>query len=179
MRGKLTAIACIVGLAALGGCGFGGGDSSGPAAALTPPETSWIPGQDPLGAYREFAAVFDPAVELAARRLKQRELELERIEKAKIAARKRAQEAARRAYERAKRRAERAYQRALRAAARERRERLEKLRRLRKKLARKKRAYERSLRVERGAECDLPEVRERFKCRVGKLPKPESYEDGK
>jgi hypothetical protein len=179
MRHVLAPIACVVALAGVAGCGFGGDDSSGPVAALTPPETSWLPGQDPLGAYGEFAAVFDPAVELAERKLKKRELELARIEKAKIAARKRAQEAARRAYERAKRRAERAYQRALRAAARERRERLEELRRLRAEQRRKRRAYERSLRVEKGAECDLPEVRERFKCRVGKTPVPETDEDGK
>lgn len=179
MRDALKAIACVVALTAVAGCGFGGDDPSGPGAALTPPETSWLPGQDPLGAYGEFAAVFNPAVELAKRRLEQRELELERIEKAKIAARKRAEEAARRAYLRAKRRAERAYKRALRAAAQKRRERLEELRRLKEKLARKKRAYERSRRVEPGKECRLPGVRERYRCRVGKLPEPESDEDGK
>lgn len=177
MRRELISIACLVALAALGGCGFGGGDSGGPAAALTPPESSWLPGQDPLGAYREFAAVFDPAVELATRRLKQRELELERIEKAKLAARKRAEEAARRAYERAKRRAERAYKRALKEAARRRREQQEKLRRLKKKLARKRAAYERKRRVETGPECDLPGVRERYRCRVGKVPVPEDEQD--
>ena len=176
MRRAVGAIACVLALTGVAGC-FGGGDPAGPAAALTPPESSWVPGQEPLGAYSEFAAVFDPAVELAEKRLKQRELELERIEKAKIAARKRAEEAARRAYERAKRRAERAYKRALREAARKRRERLEELKRLKEKLARKRRAYERSRRVEKGAECDLPGVRERYRCRVGKLPEPES--DGK
>lgn len=179
MRQLATAFACVVALAGVAGCGFGGDGSSGPAAALTPLETSWLPGQDPLGAYGEFGAVFDPAVELAERRLKKRELELERIEKAKIAARKRAEEAAQRAYERAKRRAERAYKRALREAARRRREAEERLRRQKERLARKRRAYERSRRVEKGPECDLPEVREKFKCRVGKLPEPESDEDGK
>ena len=178
MRRALTAVA-FVALVAVTGCGFGGDDASGPAAALTPPESSWLPGQDPLGAYGEFAAVFDPAVDLAERRLKRRELELERIAKAKAAARKRAEEAAQRAYERAKRRAERAYKRALREAARRRRARQEQLQRLKEKLARKRRAYERSRRVEKGPECDLPEVRERFKCRVGKLPEPEKDEDGR
>jgi hypothetical protein len=177
MRRELTAIACLVALAVVGGCGFGGGDSGGPAAALTPPETSWIPGQDPLGAYREFGAVFDPAIELAERRLKRRELELERIEKAKMAARKRAEEAARRAYERAKRRAERAYKRALREAARRRRAQQEKLRRLKEKRARQRAAYERKRRVETGPECDLPGVRERYRCRVGKVPVPEDGGD--
>lgn len=169
---RFVAIACVVALAAVTGCGFGGDDSGGPAAALTPPDTSWLPGQDPLGAYGEFTEVFDPAVELAERRLKKRELELERIEKAKIAARKRAEEAARRAYERAKRRAERAYKRALREAE-------EKLRRLKEKRARQRREYERSRRVEKGPECDLPEVRQKFRCRVGKLPEPETGEDGR
>jgi hypothetical protein len=178
MRRVVTAIA-FVALAGVTGCGFGGDDSSGPAAALIPPESSWLPGQDPLGAYGEFTAVFDPAVDLAERRLKKRELELERIEKAKLAARKRAEEAARRAYERAKRRAERAYKRALREAARRRREQREKLERLQEKLARKKRAYERSRRVPTGKECGLPGVRERFRCRVGKTPEPESDKGGK
>ena len=173
MRQALAAITCLVALGAVTGCGFGGDDSSAPAAAL-PPDTSWVAGQDPLGAYGEFAAVFDPAVELAERRLKRRELALERIEKAKIAARKRAQEEARRAYERAKRRAERAYKRALREAARRRREQQEKLRLLKEKLARKRAAYERKRRVEVGPECRLPGVRERYKCRVGKLPAPET-----
>ena len=179
MMRELTALACLVVLCTVAGCGFGGDGSSVPGAALTPPETSWLPGQDPLGAYSEFAAVFDPAVELAKRRLKRRELELERIEKAKIAARERASEAARRAYERAKRRAERAYKRALREAARRRREQQERLRRIKERLARKREAYERKRRVETGPECDLPEVRERYRCRVGKLPEPESEEDGK
>ena len=179
MRDALAAIACVIALGVVAGCGFGGDDASGPAAALTPPETSWLPDQDPLGAYSEFAAVFDPAVELAERRLKRRELALERIAKAKAAARKRAQEEARRAYLRAKRRAERAYQQALKEAARRRRAQQEKLRRLKEKLARKRRAYERSRRVPTGAECGLPGTRERFKCRVGKLPEPESDEDGK
>ena len=174
MMRTLAPIACLVALCAVAGCGLGGDDADVPAAALTPPETSWLPDQDPLGAYAEFAAIFDPAVELAARRLERRELELERIEKAKIAARKRAQEEARRAYLRAKRRAERAYKRALREAARRRREAQERLRRQKERLARKRRAYERKRRVEKGPECDLPEVRERFKCRVGKLPEPET-----
>lgn len=178
MRDVLKVIACVVALA-VSGCAFGGDEASGPAAALTPPETSWLPGQDPLGAYGEFAAILDPAVDLAKRRLEQRELELERIEKAKLAARKRAEEAARRAYERAKRRAERAYKRALREAARRRREQQERLRLLKEKLARKKRAYERKRRVEVGRECRLPGVRERYRCRVGKLPEPESGKDGK
>ena len=177
MRRELAAIACLVALSAITGCGFGGDDSSGPAAALTPPDTSWLTGQDALGAYAEFAAVFDPAVELAERKLKRRELELERIEKAKLAARKRAQEEARRAYERAKRRAERAYQRALREAARRRREQQERLERIKERLAAKRRAYERKRRVDVGPECRLPNVRERYRCRVGKLPEPES-EDG-
>lgn len=179
MRRELAAIFCLVALSAVTGCAFGGDDSGPPAAALTPLETSWVPDQDPLGAYAEFAAVFDPAVELAERRLKRRELELERIEKAKIAAKKRAEEAARRAYERAKRRAERAYQRALKEAARRRRAQQERLKRIKERLARKRRAYERKRRVEVGPECRLPTVRERYKCRVGKLPEPESDEDGK
>jgi predicted small lipoprotein YifL len=179
MKREIAAIACLVALSAVTGCGFGGDDSSVPGAALTPPDTSWLPGQDPLGAYAEFAAVFDPAVELAERKLKRRELELERIEKAKIAARKRAQEEARRAYLRAKRRAERAYKRALREAARRRRELQERLERKKERLARKKRAYERKRRVEVGPECRLPGVRERYRCRVGKTPVPESDEEGK
>jgi len=175
MTRSLAAVACFVALGAVAGCGFGD-DSSGPAAALTPPETSWLAGQDPLGAYREFAAVFGPAVELAERRLTRRELALERIEKAKIAARKRAEEEARRRYLEAKRRAERAYKRALREAARKRRELQERLRRKKDRLARKRRAYERKRRVEPGPECGLPGVRERFRCRVGKLPEPETDE---
>jgi hypothetical protein len=177
MMRELTALACLVALCTVTGCGFGGDDSGVPGAALTPPDTSWLPGQDPLGAYSEFAGVFDPAVALAERRLNRRELELERIEKEKIAARKRAEEAARRAYERAKRRAERAYKRALKEAARRRREAEERLRRQKEKLARKRRAYERKRRVETGPECDLPGVRERYRCRVGKLPVPEDGGD--
>jgi hypothetical protein len=177
MRHALTAIMCVAALGGVAGCGFGGDDASGPAAALTPAETSWVPGQDPLGAYSGFGAVFDPAVALAERTLKRRELELERIEKAKIAARKRAEEAARRAYERAKRRAERAYKRALREAARRRREQQERLERLKAKRARQRARYERKRRVEVGPECQLPGVRDRFKCRVGKTPVPENDEE--
>jgi hypothetical protein len=173
MRRELAAIACVVALSAVTGCGFGGDDASAPATAL-PPDTSWLAGQDPLGAYAEFAAVFDPAVELAERRLKRRELELERIEKAKIAARKKADEEARRRYLEAKRRAERAYKRALREAARRRREQQERLERIKERLARKRAAYERKRRVEVGPECRLPGVRERYRCRVGKLPAPET-----
>jgi hypothetical protein len=179
MTRAVTATVCLVALVVVTGCGFGGDEASGPAAALIPPETSWLPGQDPLGAFRVFAAVFVPAAELARRRLKKRELELERIEKAKIAARKRAEEAARRAYERAKRRAERAYERALREAARQRRRQQEKLERLKAKRARQRARYERKRRVEVGPECNLPGVRERFKCRVGKTPVPESDEEGR
>lgn len=165
--------ACILacGLLLLAGCGFGGDDGSGvPGAALTPPESSWLPGQPALGSYPPFAAVLGRAVAVARRQREKRELALERIERQKAAARKRASDEARRRYLEAKRRAERAYKRALKEAARKRREQEERIRRIKEEIARKRREREKKLRVNPGEECKLQNVRERFRCKRGRLP---------
>ena len=165
-------IAIILAGAALAGCGFGGETEAGPAAALTPPESSWVPGQATLPEYPEFAGVFTRATDLAEKRDRARERALERIKRAKIAARKRADAEARRRYLEAKRRAEAAYRRALREAARKRREQQERLRRIKERIARLKAEREKKLRVYPGEECKLENVRKRFDCRRGRLPDP-------
>jgi hypothetical protein len=174
MRRLLPLMAALA-LVAIGGCGFGGDDSPVHGAALTPPDSSWLPGQKPLGAYPEFAAVFGRAVELAAAREKARQLALERIERAKIAARKKADADARRRYLEAKRRAERQYRLALKRAAAERRRREAELRRLKAERARKLAEREKKLRVPPGEECKLQNVRKRFHCKTGRLPDPAAH----
>ena len=171
MRGALASIATVA-LLGVAGCGFGGDEDVVQGAALTPPESSWVPGQPPLGAYQEFAMVFDRALGLAADRRKAREKALERIRKAKEAARKRADAEARRKYLEAKRRAERQYRLALKRAAEARRRQEEKLRRLRAERRRALAEREKKLRVPPGDECRLRNVRERFDCRTGRLPDP-------
>jgi hypothetical protein len=172
MSRPLAVTAVIVAFGSFGGCGFGGDDPPEPAAALTPPESSWLPGQRALGAYPEFADVLGRAVELAKRRLKERELQLERLERQKLAARKRASDEARRRYLEAKRRAERAYKRALEEAARERREQELKRKEALEKLAAARRKREEALRVDPGEECKFGNVRRRFRCERGRLPDP-------
>jgi hypothetical protein len=169
MRKGLLALAAASCLAAAG-CGFGSDGSSVSGAALTAPESSWLPGQKALGAYSEFAGIFERAVELAQRRRKRRELALEKIERAKVAARNKADAAARRRYLEAKRRAARAYRKALERAAAERRRREAELRRLEAERARALAEREKKLRVPPGDECRLDNVRRRFNCRTGRLP---------
>ena len=176
MTRAVTAL-LLVALVALAGCGFGGDEAAVQGASLTPPESSWVPGQPPLGAYQEFATVFDRALGLAADRRKAREKALERIQEAKEAARKRADAEARRKYLEAKRRAERLYKLALKRAAEERRRQEEKLRRLREERRRALAEREKKLRVPPGEECRLANVRERFDCKTGRLPDPAT--DGK
>jgi hypothetical protein len=173
MTRALAAIAALCAAGAFGGCGFGGDESSaGPGAPLTPPESSWVPGQRALGAYPQFAAIFARAAQIAVERRESRELALERIERQKIAARNRADAEARRRYLEAKRRAERAYKRALAEAAEKRRAQEARLRRIRERIARLNAARERKLRVNPGEECRLAEVRRRYDCRRGRLPDP-------
>jgi hypothetical protein len=168
----LATIAVLSAAGAIGGCGFGGDGTAVQGAALTPPESSWLPGQKALGAYPRFAAVFGRAAQLARKRLKERELALERIERRKIAARKRKDAEARRRYLEAKRRAERAYRRALAEADRKRREQERRIQRIKDRIARQKAARERKLRVYPGEECKLRNVRREFDCRRGRLPDP-------
>jgi hypothetical protein len=167
----------VIAAAAIGGCGFGGDEAPMPGAALTPPESSWLPGQKPLVAYPRFAAVFDRAVELARGRRKQRELALERIAREKLAAKKREEADARRRYLEARRRAQRLYRQALREAARKRREQEERLRRIKERIAEQRRKREEKLKIRPGEECKLPGVRERYDCKTGRLPDPAT--DGK
>jgi vacuolar-type H+-ATPase subunit I/STV1 len=172
MRGALATIVAFCAIGFAGGCGFGDDGTDVPGAALTPPESAWLPGQKPLTAYPKFARVLDRSAKLAEKLLKQRELALERIEQRKIADRKRADAAARRRYLEAKRRAERAYRRALAEAARKRRAQQRKIAEAKRKIAAAKRRRERALRVDPGEECKLPQVRKRFECRRGRLPDP-------
>ena len=176
MRRALASLAAVA-LLGVAGCGFGGDEEVVQGASLTPPESSWVPGQPPLGAYGEFAMVFDRALGLAADRRRARERALERIKRAREAARKRADAAARRRYLEAKRRAERLYRLALKRAAEERRRRAEELRRLKAERDRALAEREKKLRVAPGEECRLRNVRERFDCRTGRLPDPAT--DGK
>ena len=162
----------MLALGALAGCGFGGGEEAAPAAALTPPESSWLTGQKPLAAYTEFATLYGRASGVAEVRHRARERALERIRRAKIAARKRADAAARRRYLEAKRRAEAAYKRALAEAARKRREQERRRREIMKRIAEAKRRREEKLRVDPGPECKLENVRRRFQCKTGRLPDP-------
>ena len=171
MRAHLASLG-VLALVGVAGCGFGSDGSSVPGAALTPPESSWLPGQPPLGSYSQFARVFGRAVELAQERRKARELALERIERAKAAARRKADAEARRRYLEAKRRAERAYRLALKRAAEERRRREAELRRLKAERARALAEREKKLRVAPGEECKFENVRKRFDCRTGRLPDP-------
>jgi hypothetical protein len=175
MTRAIATLLAIAGVALVAGCG--GDEAATPGAALTPPESSWVPGQKTLGEYARFATVLARAVDLAHARAKQRELALERIERAKIAAKKRDEAAARRRYLEAKRRAERLYKQALREAARKRRAQEERLRRIKERIARQRRAREEKLKVPPGEECKLENVRKRFNCRTGRLPDPAT--DGK
>jgi hypothetical protein len=174
---RALASVLVVALAGLAGCGFDGGEEGAQGASLTPPESSWVPGQPALGSYSEFATVFDRALGLAADRRRARERALARIQKAKEAARKKADAEARRRYLEAKRRAERLYRLALKRAAEARRRQEEKLRRLRAERRRALAEREKKLRVAPGEECRLKNVRERFDCRTGRLPDPAT--DGK
>lgn len=154
---------------------FGGGDEDedggvGAALALGPAESSWVPGQQSLVGYPQFAALFDRALPLAQRRREARDQAVEDLAQRKIAAQKRAEAAARRRYEEAKRRAQRLYKLALRKAAEERRKQLEKIARARARARRLERERQEKLKVRPGDECSLPGVREKFDCETGKLP---------
>ena len=172
MSRALATIGASLAFGLIAGCGFGGDESAAPGAALTPPESSWLPGQKTLADYARFASVLDRAAALAADRWKQRELALERIEREKLEAKKRDESEARRRYLEAKRRAERLYAKALREAARKRREQEERLRRIKERIAEARRKREEKLKVPPGEECKLPNVRKRFNCRTGRLPDP-------
>lgn len=154
-------------------------DQSGVAVALGPAESSWVPGQDPLTSYREFATLFDRALPLAQQRRRERERAIKALERRKLAAKKRAEADARRKYLEAKRRAQRLYRLALKRAAEQRRRQLEKIAREKARARRLARLREEKLKVRPGDECKLPGVRQKFECETGKLPDPATEGKGK
>ena len=167
-RARRSFAALVVLAAVASGCG--GGAPAALVAPLGPAESSWVPGQASLSTLPGYRALLGRASALAQVREAARQRELARIEAAKRAALLRARKDAMRKYLEAKRRAERLYKEALRKAALERKRQEEKLRKARLERARKLRELMKKLRVKPGEECRLPEVREQFDCKSGRLP---------
>lgn len=157
---------------ALAGCGGTPAVHQPAPLALINTESSWIPGEPPLSSFDAYRALAARAATEAEVRLRARELELARIEAARLAAERRAKAEILRQYEEAKRRAEQAYRRALREAARERRLQARRLAALKRKRERELAALRRKLQVKPGQECKLPEVAIHFICRKGMTPLP-------
>lgn len=134
------------------------------------PQSSWLPGQQSLASYPEYAQVLSRAERLAQERVLRRQRALAEMERRKREAAERADAEARRKYEEAKRRAERAYQIALKKAAEERARQLAEQARLERERRRAEREREKLLEVKPGEECELAGTREAFDCRKGRLP---------
>ena len=169
--------AALTSLVVASGCGGGGGGGGAGAAAHGPfggqvlaPESSWLPGQASLLSVPAFRTIELRAEVLAQTRERARDLELARIEAARLAAARRAKEEALRKYREAKRRAELAYKAALRRAARLRKLEERRLAALRRKRARELAALRKKLQVKPGEECQIPEVAARFHCETGMTP---------
>jgi hypothetical protein len=165
-RSLCVAVLCAS-IAAASGCGTSDGER---ALLLRSADSSWVQGQASLAGSPAFIEIAARAQELAARRLAARKRELALIEAARIAAKKREREERLRAYLEAKRRAEAAYRAALRRAALERKRQLAKLAEARRRRAEQLRRLNEKLRVDPGEECRDPELRNRVRCQVGRLP---------
>lgn len=166
----LTAALLVAFLVILGNAVIGGDGDEGPAAALAPPESSWVPGQGSVVRSAAYLAIAGRATTLAELRLARRARELELIEARKEAAQKRKRDEALRRFREARRRALARFRAALRRAARLRAERQRELERLKRERARRLRELLEKLKVKPGEECRLPEVRREFDCLTGRLP---------
>jgi hypothetical protein len=161
-------LAAILLLAAVvAGCGSANSSS---LASLRDTTNSWIPGTPSLIELPGFRTIEVRASLLAAQRESARKRLLAQLAAARIAAQKRARDEARRRYEEARRKALIAYKAALAKAAKQRAEALAKLRKQQALRAKQLRELEAKLRVPVGDECKQKDVRNSYKCRVGRLP---------
>ena len=161
-------LAAGVACAALAGCASGG--DGGPAVRALPPDSSWQPGQGSLALAPAYLAIASRAEAQGERRLAGHLRRLELLDARKEAARKKERADALRRYRLARARALARYRVALARAERERERQRRLMEARRREAARRLRELLEKLRVPKGRECDLPEVRRQFDCVSGRLP---------
>ena len=154
---------------ALAGCG---GDDTGPAPPPGPVESSWMPGQGGLTRSAAYNAIAARAEARGAERLAAHLKRIELIDARKEAKRKREREEALRKYREARARALAKYRAALEKARRDRARQEAKLAKQRAEARRRWRELLKKLHVEKGHECELPEVQREFDCLSGRMPLP-------
>jgi hypothetical protein len=158
------------GVVALAGAVFGGGGDSGAPINVNPSDSSWVPGQPSLIKTPGYAALAGRAAQLGNQRFAARLQLIAQIAAAKKAAEDRAREKAREEYLRKRAEALRKYAEAQRRAAIIRARQQKAAAIARAKYLAAKRAYEKKLKVNTGAECNDPDVKQQYKCQTGKLP---------
>ncbi|HEX2105692.1 MAG TPA: hypothetical protein VHF51_18715, partial [Solirubrobacteraceae bacterium] len=167
-RSRLAAAALAC--AALAGCG--GGDE-GPAPPVTPPDSSWTPGQGGLTLSRAYLAVATPADARGEQRLARYLRTIELIDARRKAQREKERQEALRRYRLERARALARYRAALAKARRERERQQRLLARQRAEARRRLRELLEKLHVPKGHECEIPEVQRQFDCVSGRQPLPD------
>jgi hypothetical protein len=161
----------VWGAVTLVGAIFSGGNEAPKAAvSLRSVSDSWVPGQPSIAEAPGYAALAQRAGLQAHARDEARRQLIARIAAAKLAAKKQAQDKARQDYLRKRAEALRRYREAQRKAAIERRKQAIKAAEARRKYLKAKREYEKKRRVTPGTECNLPDVKQQYDCKNGKLP---------
>ena len=160
-------LAAGVACAVLAGCGSG---DDGPAVRSLPPDSSWQPGQGSLALAPAYLAIASRAEAQGERRLAGHLRRLELLDARKEAARKKERADALRRYRLARARALAKYRAALAKAERERERQRRLMEARRREAERRLRELLKKLRVPKGKECELPEVRRQFDCVSGRLP---------
>jgi hypothetical protein len=160
-----TAVACV----ALAGCG---GDEQGPAPPALPADSSWVPGQGALTLSPAYLALASEAGARGEQRLAGYLKALELIDARKKAAREKERRDALRRYRLERARALAKYRKALAKARREQARQQRLLAKQRAEARRRLRELLKKLHVEKGRECEIPEVRRQFDCVSGRQPLP-------
>jgi hypothetical protein len=165
---RLTVSALLGVLAFASGCG--GDQGPGAQGTLRPSDSSWIAGQASLTTSEAYRALLARAGKLAGLRAEQRARELERLARARKLAKDKALEAERRRLAELRRKALARYRAALKAAAEARSRQAKKLAELRAERARELAKLLKQLELDPGKECQLPQVKQKFRCQGGRLP---------
>lgn len=167
-RSRLLAVgvACV----ALAGCG--GGDER-PAGPALPADSSWVPGQGALTRSQAYLAIASKAEARGERLLASHLRRLELIDARRKAAREKKRADALRRYRLERARALAKYRKAVAKAERERARQERLLAKQRAEARRRLRELLEKLHVEKGRECEIPEVQRQFDCVSGRQPLPE------
>jgi hypothetical protein len=166
-RSRLAA--AVLACAALAGCG---GEQDGPAPPLTPPDSSWSPGQGSLTLSRAYLAIASAADARGDERLASYLRTIELIDARRKAQREKERQDALRRYRLERARALARYRAALEKARRERERQQRLLAKQRAEARRRLRELLEKLHVPKGQECEIPEVQRQFDCVSGRQPLP-------